>query len=68
MKFEELPEKLRAVISPDGLESDKIQLLSDVWDGKDEDGRIELVELFGGRQGQLERDFLILRLSRSLLH
>ncbi len=68
MKFEELPEELRAVISPIGLQSEKIQSLSDVWDGKDEDGRIELVELFGSRQGQLERDFLILRLSQSLLH
>ena len=68
MKFEELPEKLQAVISPIGLQSDKVQFLSDLWDGKDEDGRIDLVELFGSRQGQLERDFLILRLSQSLLH
>ena len=69
MKFEELPEELQAVISPIGLQSDHIQLLSDVWDGRDEDGRIALVELFGSRQGQLERDSLILRLSQErLLH
>jgi len=68
MKFEELPEQLQAVISPIRLQSDHVQLLSDVWDGKDEDGRIDMVELFGSRQGQLERDSLILRLSQSLLH
>jgi len=58
MKFEELPEQLQAVISPIELESKYVQFLSDIWDGKDEDGRIEMVELFGS---------LILRLSQSLL-
>jgi len=67
MKFEELPEQLQAVISPIELESKYVQFLSDIWDGKDEDERIEMVELFGSRQGKLERDSLILRLSQSLL-
>jgi len=50
MKFEELPEQLQAVISPIELESKYVQFLSDIWDGKDEDGRIEMVELFGSKR------------------
>ena len=67
MKFEELPEELQAVISPIGLQSDRVQFLSDVWAREDEEGKKDLVELFRNA-GDLERDSLILRLSQRLLH
>jgi len=67
MKYEELPQELPAVISPDGLKSDHFELLRNVWNQEDEEGRKDLVEQFRSA-GTLERDSLILRLSHRLLH
>ena len=66
MKFEELPERLQAVIPP-GYQSDHLQIVSDVWDREDEEGKKDLVELFRNAS-PLDRDSLILRLSQRLLH